>query len=264
MSTTSDFPEIHWDKLRQEMENTGPKGVISFIDPFPPSERLNLYSFAQRGFSGREWGREERAKNLDDYMAVVNAGIAEALRQSDEAEDQERKNKLKDFANILSYNLAADLADCWPGDTLAREQKHYEEGLKAAENCIRWRDELEKPPSRRAMAVWAKGMHQLSLRDIPGAVESFRISLDYAVEEATLNGHPTAVGPESAFNIILGAGYLGLAEIRLGTPGGRERYEAACTAFRQQAEGEDGEKKEDAGFGLDQLNHVEQKYVTTP
>jgi hypothetical protein len=86
--------------------------------------------------------------------------------------------KLKDTGNIFSYNLLADLADCWPDDDLPRERHHFEEGLRAAEDCIRWREELGKPNDRKAMAWWGKGAHLLSLDRANEAVDAFKTTCD--------------------------------------------------------------------------------------
>jgi len=262
---STEFPEVHWERLRQEMEEHGPEGVIRFIGSFEPKERLNLYSFAQRAFNSREfnvrgWGGEKRGKNFDDYIEVAQAGIAEAMRQSEEATEEERKFNLKDFGNMMSYNLAADLAHCWPGDEMPREQKHFEIGLKAAENCIRWREELNKPASRRSMACWARGMHQISLGNPAAAADSFELALDYSLQDAAENNRPGGISPESSFDTILDSGYLGIAEALMGKPEGRERYIEACRIFRTQAE-QFEDKKEDATFGLEQLETVEKRYL---
>lgn len=260
MSTTTEFPELHWDRLRQEMEDNGPDGVISFIETFEPKDRLQLYSFAQRAFSGREWGKAARNKNFDDYISIANAGINEALRQSQEATEPERKTGLKDFGNMMSYNLSADLAYCWPGDEIPREQRHFDAGLKAADNCIQWRDELNKPASRKSMAWWAKGMHQISLNDSAGAVYSLAKAFEYNLQDEAENNRPSDLSPESSFGALLGAGYLGIAEALNGNPAGRERYNEACNLFRTQIEQHE-DKKEDAMFGLEQLQTVEKRYL---
>jgi len=259
-TTTTEFPEIHWSRLLSAMEEHGSEGVIGFITTFPPSEQLQLYSFAQRAFNGRNWGTAGRLKNFDDYITVARAGIAEAMRQSEEETDDERKRTLKDFGNMMSYNLSADLAYCWPGDETPREQRHFEAGLKAADDCIRWREELDKPPSKKSMAQWAKGMHEISLGRHQDAVGSFRRAFDYALQEWIENGGAGGVTPDSPFDVVLNAGYLGIAETLAGTPEGKVRYLEACRIFGTQMELRE-DMKEDAAFGLEQLETVEKRYL---
>ena len=83
---------------------------------------------------------------------------------SEAAPDDQAREGLLQGASILSYNLSADLADCWPGDEKERTRAHFEAGLAAAKDCVRWREELQNPPGTLSMAWWAKGMHPRSPR----------------------------------------------------------------------------------------------------
>jgi tetratricopeptide (TPR) repeat protein len=257
MEAKTEFPEIHWDEMRALMEQQGPDAVIEFIAAFPDEEqRRKLYSFGRFAFAMREW----EGKNLDALIAVANAGIAEGLRQAEAEPDAEEAAKLLDFANVLSYNLSADLAECWPGDTLPRERRHFEAGLKAADDCIRWREELGKGPEPFALAYWAKGMHLLSLGDVDGAVENFEKSLASNVAAAKEQGEATEVSPEAGFGLILAEGYVGLAAWARGDAAGEGRYENAVAAFREGA-AKYPDKKDDFQFGVDQLEWVKQKFI---
>ena len=256
MEAKAEFPEIHWEEMRTRMEAGGVAAVTDFVGGFTDEEKRKLYSFAQGAFYGREW----EGKSFDGYVEIANAGIAEGLRQAEAESDAEKSAKLVDFANVLSYNLSADLAECWPGDTLPREKRHFEAGLKAADDCIRWRVELGKGPAPFAMAYWAKGMHQLSLGDAAGASENFKKSLDYYVEVAKEEGEATAVSAEAGFGLILAEGYVGLAEWARGNEEGKGRYEVAVAAFREGAE-KYPDKKDDFQFGVDQLEWVKQKFI---
>lgn len=256
MNAKEEFPEIHWDEMRTRMETGGAAAVADFVAAFDDEERRKLYSFAQRAFYGREW----EGKSFDGYVDVVNEGIAEGIRQAEAASDPKASAKLVDFANVMSYNLSADLAECWPGDTLPRERRHFEAGLKAAEDCIRWREELGKGPDPFGMAYWAKGMHQLSLGDVDGAVASFKKSLEFYREVAKEAGEVTEVSPEAGFGLILAEGYVGLAEWVRGDEGGQGRFESALAAFREGA-GKYADKKDDFQFGAEQLEWVKQKFI---
>lgn len=257
MTADKKFPEVHWEEMRSKMETDGPQAVVTFIESFSrDKERRELYSFAQRAFGMQDW----EGKNFDGCIAVVRAGIAEGISQSEAAENPEDAAKLKDFANILSYNMSADLAECWPGDTMVREKRHLEAGLTAAQDCIRWREELKKGPFPFAIAYWAKGMHQLSLGDSGGSVQSFQVAFDYGVKHAEQESIPAEVSAESTFLVILNSGYLGIAQWLFGDESGRERYEAACNAFHGQMERFE-QKKDDAQFGLEQLQYVKEKFL---
>ena len=111
------FPDKHNSDLLSAMRTGGAESVIEFIAGFEDGvDRLNLYFLAQRTFGQGSWVD----KNWDDYIKVVEAGMADALSQADAALDDELKNKRIDNANVMSYNLAADLAPCWPGDEPTR------------------------------------------------------------------------------------------------------------------------------------------------
>lgn len=257
VETKAKFPDAQWDEMRRLMEEAGPEAVIEFINGFNDDEqRRQLYSFGRFAFAMKEW----EGKNLDALVAVANAGIAEGLRQAEAATSAEDSAKLVDFANVLSYNLSADLAECWPGDTLPREKRHFDAGLKAAEDCIRWREELGKGSGPFAMAYWAKGMHQLSLGDVDGAVENFKKSLEYNVEVAKEEGTAAEVSAEAGFGLILADGYVGLAEWVKGDEAGKGRFENALAAFREGAE-KYADKKDDFQFGIDQLEWVKRKFI---
>jgi tetratricopeptide (TPR) repeat protein len=256
MNAKEEFPGIHWDEMKTAMETGGTDAVVEFINGFGDDERRKLYSFAQQGFYGREW----EGKSFDGYIEIVNAGIAEGLRQADAAADPDEAARLKDYANVLSYNMSADLAECWPGDETPREKRHLEAGLKAAEDCIRWREELGKGPFPFSVAYWARGMHELSLGDKENALADFKKSFDYAAEYAKAEGVSPEVSPDCDFVVILGAGYVGLAEWTLGEESGKTRYEEAIAAFKAQVD-DYPDKKDDAQFGIDQLEWVRAKFV---
>lgn len=257
-SVEPEFPESHWEELAAAMRAGGPEAVAAFVRGFDDlGQRTRLWSFAGGGFANREW----EGKDLDQIAAVYQAGIADDLELEARwrEQDAERADQLLDQANILSYNLAASLAECWPGDTLPRASHHFELGLQAAEDCLRWREQLQKGPFPFSIAWWAKGMHQLSLGHRQGAVESFEQAIDYGRRFACEQLGREDVGVDEAFGIAIGEGYLGLArhliESDAGRAGsGRAQFERACEGFRTMARIE--EQRADAEFGLAQLEHV--------
>jgi hypothetical protein len=255
--TEKEFPENHWDELRALMEGRGPTAVIGFIDGFADElERRKLYAFCNQAFSMRDW----KGKNFDGLVTVVEEGIAEGLRQAESAADAETRDKRTDYANMMSYNLSANLAECWPGDEEPRERRHFEKGLELAQRCVAWRAELKKGAGPFAMAHWACGMHALSLGDAAAAREDFEKSLKYAAENAVEEGNDALCAPGGDFSVVLGHGYLGLARLAAGDAGGREIYDRALDAFRATIENFP-ERRDDAQFGLDQLRWVENRVL---
>jgi hypothetical protein len=247
-------------RVIQEMcEVEGPEALVNWIQTAPGDEtRRKLYGQAFVHLDQRNWLNP----NLDAQVSVARAGIAEYLRQSElHRDDLEQSRKLKDSANILSYNLSANLADCWPDDPLPREQRHFVEGFAAADNCVHWREQLGKGPRSLSMAYWAKGIHLLALSDIPGAVESWQQAYEQAQRAALEAGKSAQADADGDFNVILGLGYCGIGKLLSGEQGGQEDFDNALEAFNQQLQCNDEETREEAVIGLGQLRKVYQKYV---
>ena len=255
------FFDAQWPNLRSAMETGGADAAAAFIAGFDdPLQRRVLYLYTNTGLVMREW----EVKNLDGYIALCERGKAELLAQADAAPDEETRAARINVANMLYYNLAADLADCWPDDGLKRERRHFEAGLKAAQQCIAWREELSRPAANKSTAWWAAGMHQLSLGMYADAQDSFTRSLEYAQEDASAQGKDAELGAGSTFAVILGEGYLALAELKVAQEAERDEamarahYNAALAAFTEQLETPG--LKDDAQFGLDQLATVWERY----
>lgn len=239
------FFQEHWPALLAAAEE-GPDAVEAVVAAFDdPLERRILYFFSRPGLVFEDW----KGKNLDTIIGVARHGIREFLAQAEAATDEETALRLTDLANVMSYNLAADLADCWE-DGLERGTPHFEAGLAAADDCVRWRDNLGKGAGPKSMAWWAKGMHELSLGLTDAAEASWRRSLEYAEE---------AADADDEFGVVLGRGYVGLAEWVGGQAEGRARWQAACDTFREQMK--DEAKKGDAQVGLDQLETAGKRYA---
>ena len=263
------------DKLRSILEEGGGGRVVAFIQGTPdPEQRRKLYTLARLSFPDRK----SPNRRFDELIRIARAGIVEGLRQADQARargDTDEARECIDFANRLSYNLSADLAECWPGDEAPRERRHFEAGLRAAYDCIVWRQELGKPPERRAMAHWAAGMHQLSLENHIEALCDFEAAFGLALQGAVAakaaagggtpapDAKPEAfVKANSDFAVNLYYGYAGIARHLLGDAAGTRQFEQACSAFEGTLEApSDKEAAEDAKFGLDQLKWVERKFM---
>jgi hypothetical protein len=260
----------HRNKLRSVLEEGGAAKVVAFIQGTAhPELRRKLYTLARQVLPERS----DAKRRFDDVIRIARAGIAEGLRQAELARarsDADEARECIDFANRVSYNLAADLAECWPGDEARRERRHLEAGLRAAYDCIVWRQELGKPPDRRAMAHWAAGMHQLSLGNLVEALFGFEAALGLALQAAAASPkmlelkQEAYVGPSGDFGVILYYGYVGIARHLLGDASGLRQFEQACAAFEGTTRAsKDEEALEDAGFGLDELRWVERKFVGT-
>lgn len=242
------FFDRHEADLRRTAEDGGAEAVLAFFDGFDDDlERRVLYVFARQALiMGEGEGR-----SLDIYVAVTRAVTRRLLDEAAGA-DEEKARRRKGLANIIAYNLAADLADCWPDDGLERSRPHFEAGLAAASDCVRWREEAGGDPAGLSMAWWAKGMHELSLGDARSAVASFARSLVYAEKESD---------SESDFGVVLGRGYLGIARRIHGDPSGLDAFRDALRIFANQLL--DEKHKEDARLGIDQLETVKSRYAST-
>src|SRR5258705_4457030 len=232
-----DQDQKHKERLRAALEEGGADKFVALSQGTAyPALRRKLYIFARQVLPDRRTNQ----RRFDDVIRVARAGVAEALRQAELARarsDAEEARECIDLANRLSYNLAADLAECWPGDEARRERHHLEAGLRAAYDCVVWRQELGKPPDRRAMAHWAAGMHQLSLGNLVEALFGFEAALGLAVQAAaaspaTSEPKPEAyVKPGGDFRAILYYGYAGIARHLIGDASGSRQCEQACAAF---------------------------------
>ena len=154
----------------------------------------------------------------------------------------------------MSYNLAADLADCWADDGLTRTRRHFEVGRSAADRCIRMRAELNKGPWPHSIAHWVKGMHCMSLDDLDAATEHFGIAVDYARQLAQANH----VEESESFNFIICTAYLSFARWLQGDNNAKHHYDQAIATFDAQLRQD--EKKEDAEIGLEQLRAIKERY----
>ncbi len=239
-----------WPEIRELAEQGG---VVAVIESIRADENLDdrrgLFSLACGKLSHEEWP----GKSLDATIEIARAAIAEGLEQAANESDPAEAAKCLNFSNVLSYNLAADLADCWPEDDRTRERHHFETGLAAADDCIRWRKELGKGPFPFSIAYWAHGMHSLSLGDTSQAVTSFERSLEAAREFARGEGKTDEAGASATFGVNLGVGYLGLARWRHGLAEGEAEYKSALTAFIAQKRAHP-DQEIDANFGIAQLH----------
>ena len=212
-------------------------------------ERAALFRFARQGLVFEDWD----GKNLDTYLTVVDAGCAWLSERAHDVPAEERDEYLAVLAE-LTFNFAADIADCWPGDDEPRESRHFERGLEVAEQSVGLREELDKPDASKHLGWWAFGYHQLRLGHTDAAADCMERSLEHARRAARAAGEVDQITLQAPFPVLIGAGYLGLARIADGEPSGPDLYGEALAAFRAQLT--DPERKDDAQFGIDQLERV--------
>jgi hypothetical protein len=249
-----DIPENVTDSLYTRIVNSGPDALIEYIEEFNPPQRLQLYQLAREVMVFSVW----EGQNLDDIVTVAEAGIQEAMGQANNAPNSLATVALLDLANVMSYNLSADLAECWPGDTLTRHERHFERGLSAALQCVAWRHELDKGDYSLFIAFWAAGMHQLSLDRPREAVYNLVSSLSHAQQYTIDQDRPIGLAPQVGFELILAHGYLGLAMEMCGDDD--DQYERAISAFEEGSE-EYPELQDDYRFGIAQLQWVRTKLL---
>ena len=248
------IPENVTDSLHTIIVNSGPDALIEYIEEFDPPQRLQLYQLAREVIVFSAW----EGQNLDDIVKVSEAGIQEAMGQANNAPNSLATIVLLDLANAMSYNLSADLAVCWPGDTLTRDERHFERGLSAALQCVAWRHELDKGDYSLFIAFWAAGMHQLALDRPREAVYNLVSSLNHAQQYTVDQGRPLGLAPQAGFELILAHGYLGLAMEMCGEDD--DQYEKAISAFEEGFE-EYPELADDYRFGIAQLQWVRGKLL---
>ncbi|MEK7347457.1 MAG: hypothetical protein AABZ94_01160 [Candidatus Eisenbacteria bacterium] len=247
--------ELEWGLLQEATARGGARELARLVFERDPDTRRSLWRLALRRLDDRE----SPLRNFEFLIDVAQAGIDDSMTLANQAGDGETASTWADAANVLSYNLSAALADCWPDDPAPRETHHFEIGLRAAEDCIRWRWELGKPPDRRGMAYWASGMHHLSLGNLIESYGAF-VTAEKLARGTTKGHHGAGVEPEGNFGVILYHGYAGIARWLMGEDEGRRDYERACRAFEHTGAA-DPERKEDAQFGLEQLRCVEKKFT---
>jgi hypothetical protein len=228
-----------------QLIDQGPEAVIEYLEGFESGQRLDLFQLVRELYVFRSF----EGQNLDDLVTVSDWAIEEALEQARNSEVTLVRMELLDIANTISWNLSADLAACWPGDTLTRTSTHFERGLGAALQSIVWRYELDKDDYSLFLAYWAAGMHQLSLNRPEEAIYNFVKSMNHAEQYTVDQGRPLGISPQAGFELLLAHGYFGLAEIM--ADGDTQHYDLVMSKLGEGLS--DPEFSEDYQFAIDQL-----------
>ena len=246
MGQPEDFPALHTSEMMELIAGEGPDAVIDFIGNFTLLERIALYGLARELYVFNQFD----GQNLDDLVTVMDFAIEDILAAAREEDAALLRLQLLDQANIISFNLSADLAECWPGDTLTRYTRHFERGLSAALQCIEWRYYLEKGVEPFYQAFWAAGMHQLSLGRPEEALYNFVRSMGYADQMTVDAGRPLGFHAGAGSELLLAHGYFGLALIEAGEPS--EHYDLTIDKLEEGIE-EFTEFADDYRFCIEQL-----------
>lgn len=247
--------EDRWPLLKEMFETGGAQALVTFISAREDLlERRALFLMASQRISQGQ----DLSRGLDDVVTISRAAIDEFYEQSVSEADEEQTLLRLQGANILSYNLSADLAPCWPDDEEVRETRHFEEGLRCADDCLRWREQLQKGAVAFSMAWWAQGVHHAGLGRWNRACEAFQSALDAAIDDARENGTPETVGPEASFTINISSGWLEFARWRSGDSSSYDRFLEAMGAFSKQIDRDD-EGRDEALVGVQQLQIAAQR-----
>jgi len=247
------FFNKHWSEMKTQLETGDPEAGAKFIkDNFDDDlEKRVMYVFSRGGLIFDQW----KNQSLDSYIPVADAGIEELLRQAKESTDEETCKRRTDTANVISYNLGADLAFCWD-DSFERTEAHFKRGLKAGEACVHWRKELGKPATPFSMAYWLCGIHRLALNDKEGALKDFEESLRYAELDSREQNKTTKLEKADGA-LILTHGWIALTKLLMGNEDAQQDYKNVMEIFHKQLESKDENIREDAKIYVEQLEKVE-------
>lgn len=243
---SGDLTEQEISNMGMLVENAGPVDVIEFIQGYEVADRIELYGIAREFYVFNTFP----GQNLDDLITLCDYAIEDMLASSRVEDSELARTALLDQANIISFNLAADLAECWPGDTLTRYERHFRRGLEAAQQCLEWRHFLEKEDEPFYMAYWAAGMHQLSLGQPEQAIYSLVNSLNRAEQMAVDSGIQLGFYSGAGFEMLIAHGYLGLAFLQSGDES--THFDETIALFEEGIE-KYPEQADDYQFGIDQL-----------
>lgn len=240
------FFERHWPYLREAAEK-GSDFVVSYVESFTDiRERRVMLMFARSGLVFQDWQRT----NFKPIIAIAKLGIDAYRASAFLATEEESYRADLDRANIISYNLAADLADCWPDDHIPRHRSEFEAGLVASENCIQWRKELNKDSRSLSIAYWASGYHRLRLDSHSSALKYFKLSLQYLLDTKNREEWPI-LNTSLTTDILLAMGYVALANWCEKSTQGKQDLENVLQLLAEKKETE--EQKKEARFCQQQL-----------
>jgi len=194
----------HQEELTKYFLADGIAGIQNHLDKCNPdgNERLRLLESVRKAIDATYIDDH----TLDRMQEIYEGCIAESLRIADDDES------LVQHANVLSYNLSANLADCWVDAVEPRSVKHFYAGVFAAKRCLSLRKQLNKPPAAMAMAYFILGVHEYSLQQFAEANNSWSKKL-----ESEFLSYQDPIEAKQDLNILLSRGLIALARWSLGT-----------------------------------------------
>jgi hypothetical protein len=245
---SNDELELRWTALREVLDKNGAGACIHAIQSESNNDRRNqLYRLAVRKLGG---GVGATAAELDAMMAIGDAAIRDLLEVA--AHQPDDAARWEDNANILAYNLSANLCDCW-GDGDSRHKRHFETGLRYANQALEMRRKLNKGHGPFSMAYWARGKHLLSLGKPAEAADAFRECVACEISLAREGGAKPDVNESAPAGLLNSRAFLGLSLLRAGDASGQAMLDSALEVLRARATGSDGEERDDAQVYLDQV-----------
>lgn len=252
-----DFFNGEWPKIKSVLENDGAAAAAGYIrDHYQDMKARVMHFFVRTGVVFQDW----QGKNLDAVITLADAGIESLIREAETAADDETRQRRINMANVISYNLGADLAFCW-GDDFERNDSHFLRGEKAGEDCLKWREELGNPPSTFSMAHWVVGVHQLARGKAEQAMVSFKQSLHFAEVASEEDGRPTTLA-EGDGSIQIAHGWIALTGRVLGLEQSSEDYRRVMEIFTEQTQSSNEHSRGDAEIYLMQLQNAEKLLLT--
>ena len=235
----------HKEALLKCWQDDGADAVGEYIRKQDTGVRVQLDQAAWQLLS------TEAELSLDEIAYLGQMGIADLASLREEFQD-ERAEKLLEMINVLSFNLGAEMADCWPGDTRERDDEHLSLGLGLALDCLRMRVSMLKGPEPFALAWWLRGYFEARL----GMLDMAGVSLEQALLSAiAMDGSEPKLRPlreDDSFMVLVNAGYLGLVDRLMEAPRGEMMYDEVIRIFKAQVAA-GGEAAQDAEFGIQQL-----------
>jgi hypothetical protein len=245
---SSDELELRWSRLREVVDAEGAPGCITAIRSESDNARRNQLSrLAVRKLGG---GVGATGSALDAMIAIGDAAIQDLLKA---ATDQPGEAlRWLDNANVLAYNLSANLCDCW-GDGDSRQSRHFETGLRYANHALELRRKLNKGHGPFSMAHWVRGKHLLSLGKAIEASDAFRECLECETSLARESGDNPDANESAPAGLLNARAFLGLSLLRAGDPDGQAMLNAALEVLRTRSTRGEGEARDDAQVYREQI-----------
>ncbi len=185
-------------------------------------------------------------KTLHAVIPVAKAGIQYCLTKARELGDADAENaaKLRDFAKIISFNLASFT---WPGwnekDIVITEDALFA-GLEAAKLNVRLVERLGRDPGQLSNAYWVVGAQYLALKEYGSAIGAFESAAAQAREAGNKGSE------------LLNNGYIAITKIIEGSE--REKAQNDLTEITKALK---DLKTNDANFFANQLQDVLQVFT---